>query len=82
MLMDINSERACPQSTLVLDSLYAMEWLHAPLPFKRSLVMMMERAKRPLRPAAGRIIPLSLDTFVTVSAIDGQHSLISTSFFK
>jgi hypothetical protein len=54
------------QSERVLESLYGMQWLHAPLPFKRSLVLAMERAKRPLRPAAGRVIPLSLNTFVTV----------------
>nr|ARO76427.1 odorant receptor 21 [Conogethes punctiferalis] len=54
------------ESDRVVESIYSMEWLHAPLRFKKSLVLMMERAKRPLRPAAGRVIPLSLDTFVTI----------------
>nr|UVB79103.1 odorant receptor 1 [Heortia vitessoides] len=54
------------ESDRVLQSLYGMEWLRAPAPLKRSLVLVMERAKRPLRPAAGLIIPLSLNTFVTI----------------
>ncbi|XP_063827150.1 odorant receptor 94b-like [Ostrinia nubilalis] len=54
------------ESDRMVEAVYAMEWLHAPLRFKRSLVLLMERAKRPLRPAAGLIIPLSLNTFVTI----------------
>ncbi|XP_063827159.1 odorant receptor 4-like [Ostrinia nubilalis] len=54
------------ESDRMVEAVYAMEWLHAPLRFKRSLVLVMERAKRPLRPAAGHLIPLSLDTFVTI----------------
>ncbi|KAL0850684.1 hypothetical protein ABMA28_006629 [Loxostege sticticalis] len=54
------------ESDRMMESIYAMEWLHAPVRFKKSLVLMMERAKRPLRPAAGLIIPLSLNTFVTI----------------
>ncbi|CAH0700952.1 unnamed protein product [Spodoptera exigua] len=55
------------QSERVSESLYSMEWGRAGLAFRRSLVLVMERAKRPLRPAAGRVIPLSLDTYVTRS---------------
>nr|QEE82739.1 odorant receptor 21 [Conogethes pinicolalis] len=54
------------ESNRLVESIYGMDWLHAPLRFKKSLVLMMERAKRPLRPAAGRVIPLSLETFVTI----------------
>ncbi|KAL0901045.1 hypothetical protein ABMA27_006374 [Loxostege sticticalis] len=54
------------ESDRMVESIYVMEWLHAPVRFKKSLVLMMERAKRPLRPAAGLIIPLSLNTFVTI----------------
>ncbi|CAH0405109.1 unnamed protein product [Chilo suppressalis] len=54
------------ESDLMVQSLYSMEWVHTPLAFKRSLLLTMERAKRPLRPAAGHLIPLSLDTFVTI----------------
>nr|QNS36244.1 olfactory receptor 59 [Mythimna separata] len=55
------------ESERVTQSLYSMDWRRARLPFRRSLVLVMERAKRPLRPTAGRIIPLSLDTYVTVN---------------
>lgn len=55
------------QSSRVSESLYSMEWARAGTAFRRSLVLVMERAKRPLRPAAGRVIPLSLDTFVKVN---------------
>ncbi|CAH1640018.1 unnamed protein product [Spodoptera littoralis] len=54
------------ESSRVSESLYSMEWARAGLSFRRSLVLVMERAKRPLRPAAGRVIPLSLDTFVKI----------------
>uniref|UniRef100_A0AAU6NDB3 Odorant receptor n=1 Tax=Mythimna loreyi TaxID=667449 RepID=A0AAU6NDB3_9NEOP len=54
------------ESERVTQSLYSMEWRRARLSFRRSLVLVMERAKRPLRPTAGRIIPLSLDTYVTI----------------
>ncbi|RVE42000.1 hypothetical protein evm_013345 [Chilo suppressalis] len=54
------------ESDRVIESLYNMEWLQAPLWLKRSLVLTMERAKRPLRPVAGHLIPLSLNTFITV----------------
>ncbi|XP_047020815.1 odorant receptor 4-like [Helicoverpa zea] len=54
------------ESERVSQSLYSMEWRRARLTFRRSLVLVMERAKRPLRPAAGRVIPLSLDTFVKI----------------
>ncbi|XP_035454253.2 odorant receptor 4 [Spodoptera frugiperda] len=54
------------ESSRVSESLYSMEWARAGTAFRRSLVLVMERAKRPLRPAAGRVIPLSLDTYVTI----------------
>ncbi|KAJ8735945.1 hypothetical protein PYW07_007565 [Mythimna separata] len=54
------------ESERVTQSLYSMEWRRAELSFRRSLVLVMERAKRPLRPAAGLVIPLSLDTFVKI----------------
>ncbi|CAD0195029.1 unnamed protein product [Chrysodeixis includens] len=54
------------ESNRVSESIYSMEWRRAGLSFQRSLVLVMERAKRPLRPAAGLVIPLSLDTFVKI----------------
>ncbi|KAM3956747.1 odorant receptor 94b [Aphomia sociella] len=55
------------ESDRMVESMYATQWLGTPVRFQRSLLIMMERAKRPLRPVAGRIVPLSLDTFVTVT---------------
>ncbi|XP_075979368.1 odorant receptor 4-like [Anticarsia gemmatalis] len=55
------------ESDRVGESIYSMEWRRAPLRFQRALLVVTERAKRPLRPTAGLIIPLTLDTFVTVS---------------
>nr|QLI62083.1 odorant receptor 40 [Streltzoviella insularis] len=54
------------ESDRLMSSLYAMQWLCTPVAFRRALVLAMERAKRPLRPVAGLIIPLSLETFVTI----------------
>lgn len=46
--------------------MYNMEWLGLGAGFQRALVTVMERAQRPLRPAAGHVVPLSLDTFIKV----------------
>ncbi|KAM3956753.1 odorant receptor Or1-like [Aphomia sociella] len=54
------------ESDRMVESMYATQWLGTPVRFQRSLLIMMERAKRPLRPVAGRIVPLSLDTYVTI----------------
>nr|ALM26215.1 odorant receptor 26 [Athetis dissimilis] len=54
------------ESERVSQSIYSMEWRRERPAFRRSLVLVMERAKRPLRPAAGLVIPLSLDTFVKI----------------
>ncbi|XP_053613069.1 uncharacterized protein LOC128676766 isoform X2 [Plodia interpunctella] len=53
-------------SDKLMESMYRSGWLGAGLRFQRALLLAMERAKRPLRPAAGLIIPLSLDTFVKI----------------
>ncbi|CAK1602596.1 unnamed protein product [Parnassius mnemosyne] len=54
------------ESTRIVNSVYSMEWLDRPLKFKRLLVLLMLRVDRPIRPAAGLIIPLSLDTFIKI----------------
>ncbi|XP_037301409.1 odorant receptor 94a-like [Manduca sexta] len=54
------------ESNRLVESIYSMEWVETGVRFKRALLIVMERAKRPLRPAAGLIIPLSLDTFVKI----------------
>lgn len=54
------------QSDRVASAVYSMQWARAPPRFRRQLVLLMQFVRRPLRPAAGRVIPLSLDTFVKV----------------
>lgn len=55
------------QSDLVSSAVYGMQWSRAPPRFRRGLVLLMQFVRRPLRPAAGRVIPLSLDTFLKVN---------------
>lgn len=56
------------QSDRVASAVYSMQWARAPPRFRRQLVLLMQFVRRPLRPTAGRVIPLSLDTFVKVKA--------------
>ncbi|XP_045780398.1 uncharacterized protein LOC123877616, partial [Maniola jurtina] len=66
----VKVRRAAPrrtaQSDRIVFAVYAMSWERTPLRFRRCLLLLMERARRPLRPVAGRVVPLSLDTFVKV----------------
>ncbi|CAB3256149.1 unnamed protein product [Arctia plantaginis] len=64
--IDITYMQHSQMSDRVCESVYSMQWSRAPVSFQRTLIVVMERAKRPLRPVAGLIIPLTLDTFVTV----------------
>ncbi|OWR53401.1 putative olfactory receptor [Danaus plexippus plexippus] len=54
------------ESELIVRSVYSMRWVSSPLRFQRLLLLLMLRVRRTLRPAAGRVIPLSLDTFVKI----------------
>ncbi|XP_050362888.1 odorant receptor 94b-like [Nymphalis io] len=54
------------ESDRIVCSVYSMQWVHTPHRFRRALVLLMQFMRRPLRPAAGRVIPLSLDTFVKI----------------
>lgn len=54
------------QSEQLIDSMYLMEWTNTPLSFKKSLIILMERCKREIRPDVIKIIPLNLDTFIKV----------------
>ncbi|XP_038220814.1 putative odorant receptor 19b [Zerene cesonia] len=54
------------ESERLASSVYAMRWLCTSVRFRRALVLLMERARRPLRPAAARVVPLSLDTFLKI----------------
>ncbi|GBO99179.1 Odorant receptor 94b [Eumeta japonica] len=54
------------ESELLTQSVFAASWPETPHAFRKALVVVMERFKRPLKPVAGLIIPLSLETFVKV----------------
>ncbi|NP_001166611.1 olfactory receptor 59 [Bombyx mori] len=54
------------QSGLVSESVYAMSWLSLCPRERRALVVVLERARRPLRPAAGRVVPLTLNTYLKI----------------
>lgn len=43
-----------------------MDWLQMPTKNRKDLIIFMERIKRPIRPTAGLIVPLSSSTFVSV----------------
>ncbi|XP_045524598.1 odorant receptor 94a-like [Pieris brassicae] len=54
------------ESSNLAGSVYAMQWVGAPAQFRRSLLIVMECARRPLRPTASTLVPLSLDTFLKI----------------
>ncbi|KPI95218.1 hypothetical protein RR46_12222 [Papilio xuthus] len=56
---------SCP-SALLVDAAYGMRWAGEGRAARRLLLLLLVRAHRPLRLAAGRVVPLSLDTFVKV----------------
>nr|ARO76431.1 odorant receptor 26 [Conogethes punctiferalis] len=63
------------ESDLVVESIYSMHWLGTSHRFQKALVLVMERAKRPLRPTAVGLIPLSLDTYVRI--LKSSYSILS-----
>ncbi|KAL0832135.1 hypothetical protein ABMA28_001599 [Loxostege sticticalis] len=54
------------ESNKLMDSAYAVDWLEIPVKQRRSLIIFMERVKRPICPTAGSMIPLSNSTFVSI----------------
>nr|AQQ73506.1 olfactory receptor 26 [Heliconius melpomene rosina] len=54
------------ESDKLVCSVYCMRWQRAPPRLRRLLVLVMERARRPLRPIAARLVPLSLETFLKI----------------
>nr|QMS80320.1 odorant receptor [Histia rhodope] len=54
------------ESERVAGSVYAAQWVPAPAWFRRALLAALVRARRPLRPLAGRVLPLSLNTFLKI----------------
>ncbi|XP_013175791.1 PREDICTED: odorant receptor Or2-like [Papilio xuthus] len=54
------------ESALLVDAAYGMRWAGEGRAARRLLLLLLVRAHRPLRLAAGRVVPLSLDTFVKI----------------
>ncbi|CAH2107591.1 unnamed protein product [Euphydryas editha] len=54
------------ESELVNDSVYQSEWLSLSPSFRRRLLVLMERFKRTIEPRTARVIPLSVDTYISV----------------
>lgn len=50
-----------------MQSAFAMDWYKIPLKYRYCLLLFMEGIKRRIEPTAGIIIPLSNNTFVSVS---------------
>lgn len=55
------------QSELLMKSAYCMDWPELQVKYRRILIIFMERIKDPIKPKAGKIVPLSINTFVQVS---------------
>ncbi|KAF2885570.1 hypothetical protein ILUMI_20603 [Ignelater luminosus] len=55
------------QSAKIGDACYMSEWINCGPSVRKSLFIIMERAKRPLELTAGGFVSLSLDTLVSVS---------------
>nr|WCC57489.1 odorant receptor 32 [Papilio machaon] len=53
-------------SALLVDAAYSMRWAGEGRAARRLLLLLLVRVHRPLRLAAGRVVPLSLDTFVKI----------------
>ncbi|XP_037968814.2 odorant receptor 94b [Plutella xylostella] len=54
------------ESEGLVSSLYLTGWRRAGRGVRRALLLAMERAQRPLAPTAGRVLPLSLNTFIQI----------------
>ncbi|XP_050342390.1 odorant receptor 46a-like [Nymphalis io] len=54
------------ESELVNESIYQSDWLAFSPGFRRRLLVMMESCKRMIEPRIARVIPLSVDTYISV----------------
>nr|AJF23795.1 olfactory receptor OR26 [Planotortrix octo] len=54
------------ESEILMESAYCMDWTEMPVKYRRFLIIFMERIKNPIKPKAGKIVPLSINTFVQV----------------
>nr|AXF48776.1 odorant receptors OR26 [Lobesia botrana] len=54
------------ESQRVIESAYCMEWEEMPVKYRRYLIIFMERIKCSIVPKAGKIVPLSINTFMQI----------------
>ncbi|KAJ8974562.1 hypothetical protein NQ317_007333 [Molorchus minor] len=61
-----NCTKSCKKrSNSVINSIYMSDWYNFDDKSKKALLTLMERAKRPMKMTAGKLLDLSLDTFAT-----------------
>ncbi|XP_011556461.3 odorant receptor 49b [Plutella xylostella] len=54
------------ESGQIVRSVYSCDWIDRPESFKSILKLLLERAKRPIILTTGYIVPLSLNTFISI----------------
>ncbi|XP_045446263.1 odorant receptor 46a-like [Melitaea cinxia] len=54
------------ESDLINESVYQSDWLSLSPCFRRRLLVLMERFKRKIEPRTARVIPLSVDVYISV----------------
>ncbi|XP_059053660.1 odorant receptor 94a-like [Achroia grisella] len=54
------------ESEILTGSVYSMNWLDLPVKLRRTIIIFMERIKRPITPMACYIVPFSNATFVSI----------------
>lgn len=57
------------ESVNLIDAVMEMDWPGAPISVQKSMVLVMGRSIRPVHITAGKIINVSIDTFMRVSII-------------
>ncbi|KAF2899187.1 hypothetical protein ILUMI_06990 [Ignelater luminosus] len=64
---EVNGNEIILQSMKIREACYMSEWVNCGPSVRKTLFIIMERTKRPLKLYAGGFISLSLDTLVSVS---------------
>ncbi|XP_063374468.1 odorant receptor 94b-like isoform X2 [Cydia amplana] len=54
------------ESQRLMESAYCMQWEDMPVKYRQYLIIFMERIKCSILPKAGKIVPLSINTFVQI----------------
>nr|XP_023018067.1 odorant receptor Or1-like [Leptinotarsa decemlineata] len=63
------------ESDTIVDAIYMSDWYTYDLKSKKALLIFMETVKRPMRVTAGKLLDLSLDTFMMI--IKRSYSLLA-----